>query len=103
MHILEMKSWSYIARPDELGRLPPERSRNFLTNACTRGIGRSFHAYVVVYHPSTTSPPSVMRSGVAVAPAPGNGPLCPCVRASLAMGVASSGPDPAEGLPGCVD
>src|SRR4029450_12618941 len=75
MHVFEMKSWSYIARADEFGRLPPERSRNFFTKVCTRGIGRSFHAYVVVYHPSTASPPSVTRSGVAVATPPWNGPL----------------------------
>src|SRR2546427_10040322 len=98
MHILEMKSWSYIARPDELGRLPPERSRNFLTNACTRGIGRSFHAYVVVYHPSTTSPPSVMRSGVAVAAPPWNGPLYPRLGAPLAVGAAPRPPGPGKRL-----
>src|SRR5207244_13580056 len=84
MHVLAMKSWSYIAGPDELGRLPPERSRNFFTNVCMRGIGRSFQAYVVVYQPSTASPPSVTRSGVAVATPPWIAPLKPGLRASLA-------------------
>src|SRR3989442_892782 len=96
-----MKSWSYMARPDELGRLPPERSRNFLTKVCTRGIGRSFHAYVVVYQPSTASPPSAMRAGVAVATPPWIGPLEPGLRASLAISAASREPEPREGRSGC--
>src|SRR3989442_12609012 len=84
MHVLAMKSWSYIAGPDELGRLPPERSRNFFTNGCMRGIGRSFQAYVVVYQPSTASPPSVTRSGVAGGEPPRIGPLEPFMRGAVA-------------------
>src|SRR4030095_4757605 len=91
MHILEMKSWSYMARPDELGRLPPERSRNLFTKDCTRGMGRSLHAYAVGYQLSTASPPSVTRSGVAVATPPWIGPLNPWRRASLAISAASRG------------
>src|SRR5947209_19116449 len=102
MHVLAMKSWSYIAGPDELGRLPPERSRNFFTNVCIRGIGRSFQAYVVVYQPSTASPPSVTRSGVAVATPPWIGPLKPCLRASLAISAASREAAPKERISGGV-